>query len=275
MRKAMSPRAAELLTVLSFLSTAAAAADLPPSDPGNRAFAECSLTQTPGDLRYSKRGNRCEGTRELPISSAPSLEVLSFSRGSRSILPAANGEITLSFYLPAGAASSAGIEARELVADRLYEMRPTRTSWPPGWNSFAPWPARDVLQPLGVRLDNLGVLASSPAGTLAELVAVVPAGLASAGSRDTYYLLFRTRDDLRKADWSVRDTAGAQQPRGGSLRDIAGGTPTAIRFDLRGLAEGYYRIYLDCRYEGRSSGPAGEYRFYHRVAGPTSPGGNP
>jgi hypothetical protein len=250
-----APAGVALLAVLAFLPWPAAATD---------------------DLRYSNRGNRYEGSRELPIAGAPALEVLSFLRGSRSISPGANGQITLSFYLPAGAIVN--IESRELVADRFYEMRPVRTKWDPGWNLFTPWSARDVLQPLGVRLDNLGVLASSPATTvttvLKELVPIVPTGSASPDSRGTYYFFFRTRDDLRKADWSVRAASGSPDARQGSLRAVSGGAPAVIQFDLSGSPEGYYRVYVDCRYEGQAGGPEGEYRFYHRATFPRPGGGD-
>ncbi len=227
-------------------------------------------------LRYTKRGNRYEGTVELPIAGAPALEVLSFLRGRRSIAPMPNGEITLRFYLPPNAVSVVNVESRELVADRFYEMRPVRTKWDPGWNAFSPWPVRDVLQPLGVRLDNLGVLASSPTTSTAyrELVPVDPAGSASADSRGSYYFYFRTRYDLRKADWSVRAASASSDLRHGTLRATSGGAPAVIQFDLGDAPDGYYHLYIDCRYEGQSGGPEGEYRFYHRAMLPGPGGGS-
>jgi hypothetical protein len=224
------------------------------------------------DLGFANRGNRFEGTREVRIAGAPPLEVLSFLREPAQLRPNRDGMIPLRFFLPA--AATVRLRSSELVIDRYYEMVPTRTRWDAGWNLFAPWPAGEVLGPLSVRTANLGVVATvSPAGATTELIPVLGAPGVAGLSSHTYAFVFRTREDLRKADWSLRPEAEKAATRQGSLQAVIGGAPVAIAFDLGGAPDGYYRVYIDGRYEGQSGGPEFEFRFYHRAGLPDEAGG--
>jgi hypothetical protein len=223
-----------------------------------------SIAVSGAGLEYASRGNRFEGTRELKIASAPPLELLSFVRESSELRSDSAGLITLQFYLPA--AASVEIRAGELVSDRYYEMRPAQTQWSSGWNTFEPWPTAEVLAPLGVRISNLGVVATlADTQRARELVAVLPTPAARGALGGSYAFTFRTRNDLRKADWVLRADSADAALRRGSLQATAGGAPATIVFNMGSLADGYYRLYIDCRYEGQPGGPEFDFRFYHRA----------
>ncbi len=97
------------------------------------------------------------------------------------------------------------VEARELDESRNYYMHSTQKGWRLGaWNSFAPWPASDVLVPLGVHDNNLAVLASYVAsdGTNAYL----PATVLSSGSTPPaalYTFQFTTSWDIHSIQKSL------------------------------------------------------------------------
>jgi hypothetical protein len=80
-----------------------------------------------------------------------------------------NAELRVRFFLPpavANADKKVFVEAVELQDSFHYFMQAKSSSaWKRGnWNVFGPWPTKDVIDPLGLLSENIGVLAAYRAG---------------------------------------------------------------------------------------------------------------
>jgi hypothetical protein len=211
-------------------------------------------------LAYQDRGNRSEGHRRIEIS-APSFEVLSFVRGPSRLTRQGDGSLPMAFFLPMK--SVVHITAQELVPITRYRMEVKRTEWDGGWNTFAPWPAAQVIEPLGVQLANIGVLARMRTDSLGSGELVALSLSPDRAPAPTYELQFRAKYDVETASYQL-ETGASRVVRSGVVTDIIGGAPAAIRFDLSRLPEGPYRLSIDCAYRGRSGGPQRVFTFHHK-----------
>lgn len=215
------------------------------------------------DLVYRDRGNRIEGHRRVEVG-APAFEALSFVRApARSSVPV-RGVLDLSFFLLRP--SRVRITARELAPIKQYQMVVKQVDWPAGWNTFAPWETARVIEPLGVQLTNVGVLAQVESDALGpgEIVAVTFSRKSGAVDWPVYEFQFRAKYDVETASYQVDRNETGLLLRSGALTDVIGGAPASIRFDLSRAEEGVYRLTVDCVYRGRQGGPQRTFVFYHK-----------
>ena len=137
-----------------------------------------------------------------------------------------------------------------------------------GWNTFGPWATSEVISPLDVPLENIAVLAQGEVeqGTEAELVPVSFVQPQTAVA--DYEFQFRIKYDVEKARYRVERVDSGNVVRSGLLHEIPGETAASVQFDLTNVAEGRYRLILDCLYKGRAGGPQRMFTFYHVKAAP-------
>lgn len=213
-------------------------------------------------------GNRFEGA--FVNDGNPDLDVLGFLRTPVEFGPAET--ISVTFYLPV-VSSSAGvlIEAQELVKSHAYFMQskpfPLKAG---GWNSFRPWPAKDVLIPLDIDAANLAVSASyiDEAGRRVYLP-VVARGNSSPAS-NTYTIQFRTAWNIH----SLRKTLTGPDGRLTTLLvSECNATPTCVLYDassshevvldMANRVDGMYNLRLEGSVPNRFQPVKATITFYH------------
>jgi hypothetical protein len=105
--------------------------------------------------------NRVEGTNVHP-NALQDFTLIAIHRDFE--LFQQNAELRVRFFLPPVAAiadKKVFVEAVELQDSFHYFMQAKSSSaWKNGnWNIFGPWPTKDVIDPLGLLSENIGVLA--------------------------------------------------------------------------------------------------------------------
>lgn len=125
-----------------------------------------SCQKTPGDdpLSYQDRGNYCEGKKALLYSNrSENIELISVQvEYSESNLLAENAKAKIQFYWPKYLKNPPQIVVRDLKDDRsFYWLDNVKSSWQPNQFNTFEWPLRTVIQPLGLHLDELGVVIRS------------------------------------------------------------------------------------------------------------------
>lgn len=214
-------------------------------------------------FEYKKRGNREEGIRAVGIG-APNLELLSFVAHKEKTKWDADIILRIRFFLPK--VSSFYITAKELRVRKFYIMKPLQHKWPSGWHEFSPWPTKDVLKPLGISLDDLGIVGKLNrdrigSGEIAPLI-IYHSSMPSQVNK--YTLHFLPRDNLKRMEYRLYkvypETLVAQQ----RIMMLSGGSPFSITLDLSNQNEGYYKLIMDGKFKNRVGGPQRTYYFFHK-----------
>jgi hypothetical protein len=211
---------------------------------------------------YKQRGNRNEGIKGIPVS-APDLELVSFVAYREQLDAGSDADLKLRFYMKGD--GDLYITAKELVVSRYYVMNPTQTKWRRGWQEFSPWPTGEVLRPLGISVDQIGIV-GRPDGTLVGSGEIVPLILYRSKlppSLTRYTLHCRPKEDLRSVTYRVYRIADGKLISSDLLRNLIGGTTFRLVVDLPGEKMGDYKIVLEGNYKERLGGPTRTYRFFH------------
>ena len=157
-----------------------------------------------------------------------------------------------------------------------YQMRPVKTAWNAGWQEFSPWPTADVLAPLQISPENLGVVArldqeQDGSGSIAPVIVYAgryPADAARSRSappaaqhplRSRLHARQHRRRHARGQRTAVQAGAEAARPC------VAGNVPFEIVLDLARQPAGNYRLVLDTKEYGRTKGPSHQYFFRHEA----------
>jgi len=211
---------------------------------------------------YQDHGNRNEGRRAIGIG-APDLELLSFVGYKEEIEPESSVVLKIKFYLQRD--SFFYITAKELKVRHFYLMKPNMNQWQKGWQEFAPWPTKDVLRPIRLSIDHLGIVGRLHhdrigSGEIAPLIIYhsrLPSKLQS------YILYLTSKEDLRKLDYKLFKEDENEPVIQHQIRNLFGGVPFSINLDLSSFTVGYYKLQLDGRYKNKFGGPHRSYTFYH------------
>ncbi len=171
-----------------------------------------------------------------------------------------NASLNVRFFLPALPAGDKKIyvEAQELQDSFHYLMQSSGSfAWKKDdWNIFRPWPTSDVIDPLGIQPDNLGVLASYQIGNQERVY--LPADVYSdpeQPSRHGYTFHIITGQDLQSVDLSLADSAGKRvnatlpelkcnKTLNPNCRLYSAGSTMAFDVDMSGLRQGEYHLQL-------------------------------
>ena len=214
---------------------------------------------------YKEHGIRMEG-RTYEEVSASGIELISFLAHKEEFDPGKDVDLKIRFFLEND--TSLFITARELNIRKYYKMKPIQTDWAKGWQEFGPWPTKDVLSPLGLTLDELGVVGRIRtndrigSGRVAPLIIYYSKLPEKIGE---YTLYFIPRQELASAECRLY-MQNEKIPIQRELinKGLFGGVPFPIKIDISQQREGIYRLILDCRYKNRTSGPQRTYTFYHK-----------
>jgi hypothetical protein len=169
-----------------------------------------------------------------------------------------NSDLQLRFFLPEDGGPEVAIEATELVDFKHYLMRAKpSTAWRPGeWNTFGPWPTRDVIDPLQIRADNLAILGSYKhrVGTV-YLPVDLRTSASPAPSRRGYTLYFETTRDIQTLSVLVNAEDGraalpsakpltCNRTANANCRLYAAMTTQAVDLPMDSLPTGRYQVIL-------------------------------
>jgi hypothetical protein len=229
------------------------------------------------DVNYHLRTNRYEGLRDLQYAGEAKLRLLSFIAYYEPVRLADQPVLKVRFFLPrTGSVFITAVELRRQGRSH-YQMRPARTDWNAGWQEFSPWPTADVLVPLQISPDNLGVVArldseqDGGSGAIAPVIVYAGRYPQVAARYVAQFLppstLAKVDYDLINVDAGTRVASGrlCEETPGQSKPCVAGNTPFEIAVDLSGQPSGNYRLVIDTRVYDHASGPSQQYFFWHEA----------
>lgn len=225
-----------------------------------------ALAQDTVDATWEKehdRGNRYEGREQIPVG-RPELELRSFV-GSREKYEE-DVELKVRFFLPE--ALPVSLEAREIRDEKQYLMRAKTVEWEAGrWNTFGPWPTREVLDLEGVAHWNLGLRVEVTRETGRALLPALLFHRQPPDSVERLVAQVLTFSALRRVEYAVFGPGpdGPEKLAGDRLVDeFPAGEPFPVEIDTQDLPQGWLRFELDALYKGRFDGPELDFDFFHQ-----------
>jgi hypothetical protein len=215
--------------------------------------------------------NRVEGTT-IELHGDRDITLLGLHRKFESF--SKNSNLAVRFYLPSMPSSrltTVFVDAREIVDTHHYMMQSTQKSWMQGsWNTFNPWPTKDVIDRLNIATTNIAVVA----GYRDEKGLVyIPVDVSHAGVSDQpYSLWYETSYDLQSLDEVIIDSSNHMVGKKTEECTISpncilfpAASSHAVSLDLTKQNEGIYTILL-IGHTPRSSQPwRMQVRIYHTL----------
>jgi hypothetical protein len=232
--------------------------------------ATCSLAQ------MQEFPNRREGTT-VHVDALEDFTLVALHRNFQRFPH--NASLNVRFFLPPlpdNANREVAVEAVELQDSVHYLMQSKNVSWKQGtWNVFGQWPTRDMIDPLGIEADNLGVLAEYRNAN--RMPVCLPVDVYSDGKelgKHPYTFHFITGQDLQSLDISVTNKAGAEvnlpKPKlmcnkrfNPNCKLYAAGSTHAFDLDMSSLLEGEYHVKLTGHVPGNPTPTSLEIVLYH------------
>ncbi len=217
------------------------------------------------EYRKLSNPNRMEGLRKVPMSGT-GISLLSFITYCEPLSLSDSPVLRIRFFLlqPSEVYITA-VELRRHGASH-YHMKPLQTSWSSGWQEFDSWPTSDFLQPLDISLDEVGIVARlgtdrPGSGTIAPIL-LYEKNYPVESMKYTVHLL--PKNTLSRVDYSVIRITDNEVVESRRLLNLAANVPFAVVFSLAGHKSGQYRLLINSKELGRTSGPSRQFIFYHR-----------
>ncbi len=215
-------------------------------------------------LDYQKRGDRWEGVAFRPVSGLD-IELLSALVDHRENGPPIPSQCKLKFYLPS--ATAVDLRVQELRPKYYYKMDRVipRPFWHQGFNDYQ-WPTREIIKPLGLKLNQLGVVARlkkrSDTGT--EYVApVVFYGSTPPTTINGYLFAFKV-DDSARLSYAIYHGNSVSPVAEGNLGRQFPGKPFVVRWDSSRAKEGPYELVVDGYFLNNYMLTYQAVQFYHK-----------
>lgn len=231
-------------------------------------IATCWLLSIPTVLasewwEYQNRGDRWEGIAPRPVSGLD-IELLSALVDYRENKQSTPSWCQLQFYLPH--TREIDLRVQELRPKKFYKMDKVipKSHWKQGLNHYK-WPFTDVLEPLGLKIPKLGVLArfKTPAYTDTEHVVPVIFYHSTPPSRiEGYLFAFKVGGsaELKYAIYQGKnDTPLITENLG---RQYAG-EPFIIYWKSAGAKKGIYELIVDGEFLNDYTPIRQAVQFYH------------
>ena len=219
-------------------------------------------------LKYQKRGDRSEGTRDQLVGGI-NVDLLSVRARYDEAIDRLGERIYLRFYLPER--SPAHVTVRE-VDNRYYywldNVQP-KSPWRQGFNNSFDWSTGDVIRQLGdLRLDDLGVLVRLGANVPSANERVAPAILYQIrppAQIHAYEFTFTLREDSSITAEVLTEGASIAVFSKKIERQI-GGSPFSVVWNAAQAAPGAYRLILKGYARSNNEKVSQEVHFYHQPA---------
>lgn len=229
------------------------------------------------DQGMKEFSNRREGTN-VHLNALNDFTLIAIHRSCQ--LFSRNANLNVHFFLPqlrGEAGKKVFVEAVELQDSFHYFMQAkSSVSWKDGsWNTFGPWPTKDVIDPLGLEATNVGVLAGYQIGNDRPVylpVDVYPDNQQPIQHTYTFYLI--TGQDLQSLDLTLTDSAGKRvnlplpqlkcnRSLNPNCRLYSAGSTLAFDLDMSSLPPAEYHLKLLGRVPRTSTPTAMEIALYH------------
>jgi hypothetical protein len=175
--------------------------------------------------------------------------------------------LKIRFYFPYSEQDSLFIVVKEIVkSDKYYSMSPFRKHWQPNsWQEFDNWPIKDVLLPLEISTDDIGIL-----GRLNKTEGhgeIVPMHLYHSLLPDSvseYLIHFKTQGNLKNLHYELLDLDSDEVILSNDIPNIISKIIYSMKLEMTGEPAGRYRLTFKGEIKNRPDyGPFHEYEFYH------------
>ena len=188
------------------------------------------------------RGNRYEGIRDVPVGAGPVIDIRGFLAFREELASDADTSLKVEFYLTQPS-NSVRITACEIHRNTFYWMRAKDRAWAAGWNTFAPWPTRDVMRQAGVGTVNLAILVrvdGRPAGG-GTLAPAVLCGSTCNVRLSKYVLYLVPGENLAGITYTVKSSGGKLRVSG-ALGPKPAEEEFPLEFSLPDVPDGHMTI---------------------------------
>ncbi|PYX07909.1 MAG: hypothetical protein DMG88_12330 [Acidobacteria bacterium] len=237
------------------------------------AITVATYAQTQGMKDF---GNRLEGTN-VHLDALEDFTLIAVHRNFTTF--SRNANLNVRFFLPrlpGNPKKNVFVEAVELQDSFHYFMQSKSSAWnDDSWNIFANWPTKDVIDPLELHADNVGVLARYQIENSRPVY--LPVDVYQNGGRipeHPYAFYFVTGQDLQSLDVSVTNAAGAaisglqktlqcKRNFNPNCRLYAAGSTQELDLDMSSLAAGEYHVKLVGHVPGTSTPTSLDIVIYH------------
>lgn len=217
-------------------------------------------------LKYQKRANRSEGTRDQLVAGFH-VDLLSVRVNFDELADKLGERLRLRFYLPE--AVPAHITVRE-VENRYYywldDVQP-KTPWQKGFNNEFDWPTGEVMAQLGdLTANDLGTLVRLGANEPSSKERVAPAILYQSKlptQIQSYEFTFKLREDSN-INVQVLNEADKQTVFSKKLDRQIGGEALRIVWNAAQAPAGAYRLVLSGYARSNNEKVYQEVLFYHQ-----------
>ena len=196
-------------------------------------------------LRGEKSGLRYEGVIQEPVSANFTLISATLGRvkWDKNLKPS---ELNIRFY--SLSKTKANVRVREINSLRSYRLDAARDIWSEGWNYFGPWPTSDVIDPLKLEVNNLGITVTESKSPN-DSGQLFPAILFQKGIPpllEKYTFIVKSSTGLSPFSWSLYRVKGDRNLRVASesryIEKLPAGTPFDIHIRAKELIKGYYKL---------------------------------
>ena len=147
-------------------------------------------------------GNRYEGIKPIGVS-APDLELLSFFSYKEDVVSGTDVNMKIKFFLKSE--SRVYITAKELILRKFYLMKPLKTNWKTGFQEFSKWPTREVINPLSIKMREIGIVGRISRDRIGsgDVVPLVMYHSESPITVDSYTLVLRPKRALSLIEYTL------------------------------------------------------------------------
>lgn len=214
---------------------------------------------------YSQRKGRKEGLRKVPTD-AYDLDLISFIVYRENFSLQSTKQLRIKFFLKNQ--DNVHITAVNLEGKGRsnYQMKPLLTSYNSGWQEFNSWPIDDVIKPLGINPNSIGVIAKKSFDRPGSCT-IIPVILYEdyyPEQPDNYTIHLLPKNTLSYINyWVISVDDGNVIVPEDELTNKPANIPFKISFSLRGQKKGKYKLMISTEELGSTLGPDRYYVFYH------------
>lgn len=215
--------------------------------------------------KYAEREGRMEGLRKVPYD-AYDLDLISFIVYREKFDLQNTRSLKIKFFLENQDKVYITAVSLDSKGKSNYQMKPIKTSYGSGWQEFNSWPVGDVIEPVGIDPNGIGIVAKKrfdrPGSGIIVPVIFYEKNFPEQRENYTAYLL--PKNTLSYINFSViRVDDGEIVCPDKELTNKSANLPFKISFSLRGQKKGIYKIMITTEELGRTIGPDRYYTFYH------------
>ncbi len=154
------------------------------------------------------------------------------------------------------------IKSSKIFQDKVnYQMQVENQKWSKGWNTFTPWPTKDVLIKQNISAKNLAVLIKGR-NNIYIPARVTKSSQKSIKTINKYAVHFFTPANIVELNYTVTSNVSQKVICDGLLEDLDAKDPFRINLEMFNAKAGKYALMLNVKWNSGSSSVK-KYHFYH------------